>query len=71
MMKNPYCILKLGDYIVNTEIDEQGKLNPKWKFQTSFIGTFPKYGKLVLMNFDQNDSSKIAEGEFELKFGEF
>jgi len=32
MMKNPYCILKLGDYIVNTEIDEQGKLNPKWKF---------------------------------------
>ena len=29
MLKNPYCILKLGDYEVNTEFDEGGQNNPQ------------------------------------------
>ena len=65
-MKNPYCILKLGDYVVNTEFEKHGHMNPVWRYRAFFSGKLAKTAEFSVMNYNIGKDRLLGKVELDI-----
>jgi len=67
MLKNPYCILKLGDYEVNTEFEKHGHMTPIWKYRAYFTGNeLSKMVEFQIMNYNIGKDKLLGSAKLDI-----